>query len=710
MMSRPTRHVVACLIIAGLCAAVYGISLTFSFAFDDALVITGNDFISSPANLKGLFSRDYFLISGEETYRPVVTVSYYVDHLFWRLNPAGYHLTSLVVHTLAAIAVYALVLTLVKRFSFAVAAAAVLVVHPVSTEAVVSPGFREDLFTGLFYFTAVSLFIAFNRARGRRGHCFYALCVISYLLALFSKEMALSLPLLVLAVIWTVPSARGWKRSLLWPRWAGLCAVTVLYALVRFVLLSNPAAPHAEYPAAGIAANVLTMARVFISYVRELFFPIGLSAEYAIAPASAGDSRGLAAAAALLVIIALALWKRWRWPVVSLGVLWFFIALIPVANIVPLYNIKADRYLYIPLAGFCLFLGACGAALAERADKPFTQRLPIWALSLAVIALALLAGFRASDWRSPVALWNQVLERNPGSFRAHINLGRASAQMQRYDQAILHYEHARELRPNEPMLYNNLGAAYSRIGRPDLAVEEYRKALALYPRYYNAQTNLALAYVRLGKPEEAEAALSAAARIRPLSATTYSRMASALLTTGRAELARDYIETALRLSPNDPVAHDTKGRLLLQEGDVDGAIREHLSAVRGDPRAFAGYLNLGNAYRAKGLIPEAEQAYARALELNPSYWKAAYNLAMLALERGAVDEAAEFHRATIKMAPRDPATHELLVRVHLDLAEAYAAKGDRQSARRHYLAFLEGWKGDDALKEKAQIELAKLDR
>jgi tetratricopeptide (TPR) repeat protein len=152
------------------------------------------------------------------------------------------------------------------------------------------------------------------------------------------------------------------------------------------------------------------------------------------------------------------------------------------------------------------------------------------------------------------------------------------------------------------------------------------------------------------------------------------------------------------------------GRLLLQEGDADGAIREHLAAVSANPRSFVGYLNLGNAYRAKGLTHEAGQAYARALQLNPSYWKAAYNLAVLAAERGDVDEAADLRREAIKMAPKEPAIYQRFTRLHLDIAKAYAAKGNSQAARHHYRAFLEAWQGDDALRQEALTALEKLDR
>jgi tetratricopeptide (TPR) repeat protein len=709
-MHNVKKHLLACLIIAVLCAAVYGRSLGFPFTFDDALVISDNDFISSPSNLKELLSRNYFAISGEETYRPIVTISYYVDHMLWELNPVGYHLTNLTIHFLAAMALYAVGVLLLGGFPFALAAAAIFAAHPVNAEAVISPGFREDLLAGLFYFAAISLFMLSNRTRGRRGHSVYALCVLSYLLALFSKEMALSLPLFLLLLIWIAPSKLSGNRSSLWMRWGGLAAATVFYAVVRFVFLSNPAAVHAEYPGGSVGASMFTTARVFLSYIRVLIVPLGLSAEYSIAPSSPGDPHALVAVAVLLAIVVFALWRSRRWPVASLAILWFFIALIPVANIIPLYNIKADRYLYIPSAGFGLLLGAWGVNLANGARHAFRRRLPLYVLSGVALIFAFIAGSRALDWRSPVTLWSQVLVRNPASFRAHINLGRAFSQLQTYDEAISHYEQARTLRPDEPMLHNNLGVVYSLVGRPDLALEEFRKALELFPRYYKAQTNLALAYARLGQPDMAEEALAIAAGMRPLTAQTYARMGSVFLKTGETMRAREYLGTALRLSPADAIAHDAMGRLLLQEGDADGAIREHLAAVSANPRSFVGYLNLGNAYRAKGLTHEAEQAYARALQLNPSYWKAAYNLAVLAAERGDVYEAADLRREAIKMAPKEPAIYQRFTRLHLDIAKAYAAKGNSQAARHHYRAFLEAWQGDDALRQEALTALEKLDR
>ncbi len=659
--------------IAALSAAVYGRSLRFPFSFDDSLVISSNEFISSPTNLKGLFTSNYFLISGETTYRPVVTLSYYVDYIFWKLEPAGYHLTNITTHFLAGMAFYAFCVILLGGFSFPLIAAALFSVHPVNTGAVVSPGFREDLLAGFFYFSAVSLFMLSARAQRRRAFWLGGLCVVSYLLALFSKEMALSLPLVLLALVWTRAAGSDRPSSRSWVFWAALGAGTAFYVLTRFFLLSNPTAPGADYPGGSLGASILTMSRVFAAYARMLLLPIGLSADYAVTPSSIRDPWAFMSLAVLVAVLTLALWKARKWPLLSFCALWFFITLIPVSNFVPLQNIKADRYLYIPSAAFCLLLAIWGMKLTGAARGALRARLPAYPLSGVILCFAFLSGIRANDWRDPLTLWSRTLATNPASFRAHMNLGRAFTELQRYAEAIPHYEQARLLRPDEPMLYNNLGALYVRTGRPDLAVEEFRKALELSPTYHRAQTNLAISYARLGEVGKAEEALANAARARPIGASTYARMGGALLERGNLERAREYFETALKLSPTDAIAHDGLGRLLSRQGDIDGAIREHLAAVSSDPRSFVGYLNLGNAYRAKRLMAEAEQAYTRALELNPSYWKASFNLAGVYDETGQTDRAIQFYRSALHWAP-----HELVI--YEKLGELLVRAGDFEEA------------------------------
>ena len=128
-----------------LTIGVYSNTLKNGFVFDDYFIIIDNIFIKDWKNLSGLLSKDYFSRSGEATYRPVVTLSYFVDYSLWGLKPYGYHLTNVLIHSVNAVLVFLFVLLLIKGRRAAFLAALLFAVHPVLTEAVNAISLREDL-------------------------------------------------------------------------------------------------------------------------------------------------------------------------------------------------------------------------------------------------------------------------------------------------------------------------------------------------------------------------------------------------------------------------------------------------------------------------------------------------------------------------------------------------------------------------------------
>ena len=125
--------------------AAYLNTLPNTFVFDDIYVISGNYFIRDWKNFWGLFTSKYFAASGELSYRPVVTLSYFVDYSLWHLNPMGYHLTNIILHTLNSTILFFLVQRMVRNTPLAFLASLFFACHPVLSEAVNAISYREDL-------------------------------------------------------------------------------------------------------------------------------------------------------------------------------------------------------------------------------------------------------------------------------------------------------------------------------------------------------------------------------------------------------------------------------------------------------------------------------------------------------------------------------------------------------------------------------------
>ena len=155
---------------------VYFSSLYNEFCWDDFFVVVSNDFVKSFKNLPELFSAKYLtppseqtmvttydVGSGEATYRPIVTATYFLDYFLWKLNAWGYHFTNLILHLLNVILVYFLVcaLNLGRKTSFVTAL--LFALHPVNVEPVCNISFREDLLVFFFYMSSLLLLIKSNR-------------------------------------------------------------------------------------------------------------------------------------------------------------------------------------------------------------------------------------------------------------------------------------------------------------------------------------------------------------------------------------------------------------------------------------------------------------------------------------------------------------------------------------------------------------------
>ena len=174
---------------------VYLNCLQNSFVYDDDSTIINNYFIRHWSNLPDLFTNRYFVLSAELTYRPVVTLSYFIDYAFWHLNPLGYHLTNILIHAINSVLVFIFAFQVFKNRKSAFISALFFSSYPLFSEVVNAVGFREDLLAFMFLILA---FICYLKANQQRYILYYPMSLFCYLLSLFSKEMAITLPVLII--------------------------------------------------------------------------------------------------------------------------------------------------------------------------------------------------------------------------------------------------------------------------------------------------------------------------------------------------------------------------------------------------------------------------------------------------------------------------------------------------------------------------------
>jgi Tfp pilus assembly protein PilF len=518
------RDAAALLLVAATAVLLFLPSLRGEFVWDDRSLILENRLLDDWSDLGGALSSDFFRRSGNEErighWRPVVTLSYMVDRTLFGRAPAGYHAGNVLLHALASCLVFALGRALGLDRRGATCAGLLFAVHPVHVESVAWISGRTDLLAAVFALGALLL----DTRRARNGDRGAAIGVFALTFAgLLAKEMAVAVLFGALLRALVLPSeretARGRARAALTAA-AAPAAAAALYVFLRLVVVGIPPEPPAA-AAAGRAVLFATWWSALLDTLRVLFWPADLGilprVERVASLAAPAPVAGLAA----FVLLAWGAWRaRLRFPALSWAISFFLASLLPLTNfVVPIRAPAgiafpwAERFLYLPSAGWALAAGAAVAATQARA----TRRAVAAAVLAAIALLAARSTARIPDWREERSLFGSEVERLPGAATAHLGLADALARDGETVLAERHYEEAIALAPT------NLFARYNHgnllLAKGDLAGAEraYREALAIVPGHANSRMNLGIALARQGRLGEAIEALERAVEAMPSS-------------------------------------------------------------------------------------------------------------------------------------------------------------------------------------------------
>jgi hypothetical protein len=295
-------------------------------------------------------------------YRPFTIFSLSVDYAIWKRWAPGFRLTNLGLHAINGFLLFLLCTSLAGEGLVPLAAMLIYLVHPVHTEAVTSIVGRSELFAAGFFMAAWLLF--------RRGKTLWP--AVLFFLALLSKENAIVLPAILLLDAWLG------KREIPWKRFSAIAAVAFAYLALRFSVLGSLGIPGAAQYMAGhlsYPVRLMTSGRVFIEYLRLIFFPVNVAGDYdfnAIPLAHFSDWDAWLGLLLIAAILAFAFLYRNRNWIVSLGVLFAVAVFIPASNwIMPISVLMAERFLYLPLIG----LSIAGGMIFSKLQDPRARRL-----------------------------------------------------------------------------------------------------------------------------------------------------------------------------------------------------------------------------------------------------------------------------------------------------------------------------------------------
>lgn len=614
----PSRWIVPALTALAVMAA-FSSALPGRFQqWDDVVLLVDNPAYRGLgwSNLKWMFTTN---LMGH--YMPLTWITYGLDYLVWGLNPYGYHLTNIVLHAANAVLVYLLARRLfrvvwpdtsatgVDGFRIAAALASLAFgVHPLRVESVAWITERRDVLSGFFFLLTVLMYVRaceVESREGRRWSKFYWAAVGTFVLALLSKSMAVTLPAVLLVLdVYPLrrlrPGTRGWLTPGPWRVWLEKLPFLFVGAVVTAVafraLLGGAAATSWER--LGLPERAAISAYSVAFYLRKTLVPRELSPLYELSlPVDVFDRRFLVSGVAVLFITLVALASRRRWP--GLLAVWtcYVVMLFPIVGIFHNgYQIAADRYSYLPGVGWALLAG--GAVVVASRGFPRVRSGRVLAVLVGIVVVSAAGALALATWRQ-AKIW--------------------------LDDETL-WRHAARLDPTSSVAASNLGSELRLRGRLAEAVEQSERALLLRPRYAAAHLNLGLAKAAQGRAGEAERHLRQVLEMRPRSAPAHVGLGALLETQGRLDEALQHFHLALQINPGSASIHHDLGVALARSGRLAEALPEFLEAVRIDPGLAAAQNHLGMALAQTGRLAEAADRFRAAIHARPDFREAQQNL------------------------------------------------------------------------------------
>jgi len=706
----PTLPVWAAALLVGVVAVVAYLGIRAGdFVWDDQILLVEWPYYRDPALFSQALTRN--LPFSPNYFRPVVALTFFANHALHGLVASGYRLANVLFHALTSILAYLLLRRWLSvggvredadaqptareplREWLSLGLALLFAWHPVHVEAVALTVGRFDLLSTLFVLLALVL----ASLRAKKGQTQVLLAVgtgLAFLLALGSKEMAVTLPFLLL----TFDALQGvrWRRR--WPVYLAVVAAGAIYLTLRAAglgYLYQPE-PGAALPVGDPLQHLLLVGRSIARYLLLLVWPFGTLSpiHFGTLPVPRTDPLAWGELGVVLALLALLIWtllrrKRAAW-------LWlaFAISLLPVVNILPLElrggAIVAERFLYLPSFLFVLALGTTVLPLIRRLGSWATTADRRWLLpAIGVVGLAFLAACLVTTlsvvphWRDDQSLWEWASARAPDSSLPYTNLSRVALDNGNWMLALEYADQARALNPDDATAYNNAGSALLNTGQVAEAETAFRQALALQPENTLYWTNLAAALASQGRLEEATEAIEQEVLSRdPSFGPAHALLGALYLNRGQPEEAVAALEQAQRYLPDPDIVRNDLSEALLAAGQIDKALRV---LEEGEPLPAKRWVELGNQLATTSQPEAALKAYKQALQVNASVGGLDRSeLVLLHVQRAAVYQALGDLDKAEEAAFLAMMTDQSEPLVHKAMGDLLRARGSLAAAQKAY--------------------------
>lgn len=616
------RPLIVSIALAVLTAAVYAPVRTFELVnWDDPSYITENPVVREGLTWHGAL---WALTTTHSPYwHPATWLSLLLDVTMYGGDAGMYHVTSAAIHIATTIGLFLLLRRMTGAAGASAFVAAVFSVHPLHVESVAWIAERKDVLSTFFWMLTIWAYVSYARSPSTRAYLFI---VLWYALALMSKPMVITLPVVLLLLDWwplgRARSALTRSDGLNNPHYGRLVLEKIpLFAMAIAVAIETMIVQRRVGAVAGldvlpVGARIANAVVSCFVYIWKTVWPSHLAAFYPFEAYPLWIV--LAGAAALIVITVAALLVRDRLPHATVGWLWFLVTVAPVIGLTQAgEQARADRFMYVPMIGLLVII-----AFSRWPSRLDAARIVIGAVLVTASAVA--ARAQVMTWADGETLWRHAIAVVPHNYVGYQNLGEWLRDHDRLDEALTNLRLAlANVPPNSPgqeaMIHNDIGLVLSRKGDTASAAPEFAAAVHLSPRFAEAYLNQANALAASGRLTEAETTYVSAIALNPDLVESHVGLGGVLLEQRRPGDAIPQFETALRLDPSLAQAHNGLGAAYAMQDRGADALREYDAALRLDPSLVTAHFNTAVLLVKEGKLDDARRHLDDALRVDPGY-------------------------------------------------------------------------------------------
>jgi tetratricopeptide (TPR) repeat protein len=611
------REIFICLLLIVMVVIPYGQTIHHEFVdFDDEIYITLNPNIKKGFTIEGLACAftSCAMVQGVALWHPLTWVSLLADYSLYGLNPAGYHVTNILLHIANTLLLFLLLNRMTGAPWRSGLVAALFAVHPLHVESVAWVTERKDVLSGFFGLAAIGAYLSYTK---RRRFVVYLLVTFLFACSLMAKPMLVTLPFVLLLLDfwplgrWTLPLAAvedgAWSSSGENTGSAGrtkkravshgneknalvgssflrclaekipLILISAAYSLVTYWIYRQQDLVSHIIPLSVRLSNALIS---YVSYIAKMFLPLELAMLYPYTVALPPLHIAGAALFLIFVTVCTLLFAR-RLPYLPVGWFGYLGTLLPVIGIIQVgQQAMADRYTYLPLIGLFIIIVWGFHDLVSR--WRYAKKLSVVAAIVTIAALMPLSWMQIGYWKNSSSLFRHALAVTRDNHLAHVGLAVSLEREGNLKEALLHYQEAVHILP-DPLYLTDLGTLHGTLGQTNEAIACFRQALDQREDLERAHYNLGVMMHSKGQDREALAHLQRSIQLNPRRGGARFMIGNMLVQQGLWREAQSYFEDEARLGSKNALLYNDLGTVYYKLGQREKGLACYNRALAIEP-------------------------------------------------------------------------------------------------------------------------------